>query len=114
MFVEEIPSPIHLFLIESAAPSEMYSRFVDLRLDYRWVPLCLVEVLDVGERRAHWRPNQQLRVLLVQELLCFYTSRWVVEVPRFALIVRRGEVERDSRDNSQSGISRRCYRHPGR
>ena len=68
MRMEEVSPPINLFLIESAAPVKMHSCFLDLSLDYRRVPLGLVEGLDVRKRRAHWRANQQLGLLLVQDV----------------------------------------------
>ena len=108
----DIP-PNNPFLKESAAPVKMHSCFLDLSLDCRRVPLGLVEILDVGESRAHWRSNPQQGLLLVHDLFSLRPSGWVVEVPRLALGVSRGEVERDSRNNSQSGFPRCCRRDPG-
>ena len=96
--MQEVASTVHLLAVQMHAPFKMAAsgRFL-LGYDLR-VALGLVQVLDVAERRAHWAPDEQSRLLLIKELLRLGSHLRVVEVPLITFVIDRRYVKRYSRD----------------
>ena len=109
MFVNEVASLSQLYPVQFTSECEVHSGFSEDIPDSFWVHPPEIDVLEVAERSAHRRTDEDGGLLFNDYFLRFRPLFGPVEVPRTSLFVTCSDVHSKARQQIATG--QKC-RHP--
>ena len=84
--MQEIPARTKLNQVQLKAETQVRDGVSEHALDFKWIALAHVEVLECTEGCAHRAAHQQHGLLTHHFLPCLISFGWYIEIPRFAII----------------------------